>query len=280
MSRSYPSSTFLSILLGYLLSIDLSGQTFIKDTILQCGDSITIDKLGYPSWNEPVIVQAPKHNLVYQHGNFKNAMTFVSSPFYKGVDTVIVQCAKATQITCDTGIYIFHSTCAFTCDSISQVDWNCKSIYTIQLSSFGSPKIINHPYRGTAKIQQTPIDVSNLIYTPNPNYAGLDFLTYSIFNNKYCIEFDLDCITALTDPLPPQHLKLHPNPIRKDGVLISESPMHWVKLFDISGKNIQDCAPINNDISLPLEVEALPPGIYYLRVGTKDGVKVLSFLKL
>ncbi len=62
-------------------------------------------------WNMPVMVTAPSHGTATITGDTWYSLIYQSAADFEGFDTVVVECAHATQITCDTGIYVFHIGC-------------------------------------------------------------------------------------------------------------------------------------------------------------------------
>ncbi len=93
------------------LCCQATAQTFTEVHELTCGDSLHIGSLGYPTWNMPVIVNGPAQGEALIGGDLWYTLIYQSDDHFEGLDTVVVQCAHATQITCDTGIYVFHIGC-------------------------------------------------------------------------------------------------------------------------------------------------------------------------
>lgn len=105
MKKSIHFAAFL------LLPALVFAQTFTENKDLLCGDSIHIDQLGFPTWNMPVIAQGPTQGTATITGDLWYSLIYQSPVDFEGLDTVVVACAHATQITCDTGIYVFHINC-------------------------------------------------------------------------------------------------------------------------------------------------------------------------
>lgn len=101
----------LHFALFLLLPVLIPAQTFTESHELLCGDSVHINQLGYPTWNMPVIVTVPSHGTAVIAGEGSYSLIYESATDFQGLDTVVVECAHATQITCDTGIYVFHISC-------------------------------------------------------------------------------------------------------------------------------------------------------------------------
>lgn len=105
MKKSIHFAVFL------LLPALVFAQTFTENKDLLCGDSIHIGQLGFPTWSMPVIAQGPMQGTATITGDLWYSLIYQSPADFEGVDTVVVACAHATQITCDTGIYVFHISC-------------------------------------------------------------------------------------------------------------------------------------------------------------------------
>jgi hypothetical protein len=101
-----------------------SAGTFTEYHTVTCGSMLQLGRVGYPTWNQAVVIQAPAHGeAIVQTINFVDSLFYQSAGNYSGVDTFIVACAHATQITCDTGIYIVQTTCGInaTADAASML---------------------------------------------------------------------------------------------------------------------------------------------------------------
>jgi hypothetical protein len=90
-----------------------SAGTFTEYHTVTCGSTLQLGRVGYPTWNEASILQAPTHGIaeIITGLGLPDSLVFHAANNYTGVDTFIVACAHATQITCDTGIYIVQTTC-------------------------------------------------------------------------------------------------------------------------------------------------------------------------
>ncbi len=100
------------LLLCMALQFAASAGTFTEYHTVTCGSILQLGRVGYPTWNEAVVIRAPAHGeAIVQTINFVDSLFYHSESNYFGVDTFIVVCAHATQITCDTGIYIVQTTC-------------------------------------------------------------------------------------------------------------------------------------------------------------------------
>lgn len=88
-------------------------DTFTEHIALPCDSTVLIPGLGYPTWNTPVIVLEPKHGaaILLGTGAFYDTLSYQPEAGFSGQDSVVVDCAHATQITCETGIYVFDVSC-------------------------------------------------------------------------------------------------------------------------------------------------------------------------
>ncbi len=91
-----------------------SAGSFTENHTVVCGETLRLGAVGYPTWNEAQIIQAPANGVagIVQGSTAADSLIYHAAPNYMGIDTLIVLCAHATQITCDTGIYIIETTCA------------------------------------------------------------------------------------------------------------------------------------------------------------------------
>lgn len=91
----------------------LAGSFTVYHTVT-CGETLMLGAVGYPTWNEAIIIQAPANGVagIIQGITSADSLVYLAATGYMGTDTFVVACAHATQITCDTGIYIIETTCA------------------------------------------------------------------------------------------------------------------------------------------------------------------------
>ncbi|MEK7255395.1 MAG: T9SS type A sorting domain-containing protein, partial [Bacteroidota bacterium] len=88
-------------------------SAFFETHEISCDSTLLVPGLGYPTWVTPEIVQPPKHGeaSLSLDSSLWHTLKYVPEAGFEGTDTVVVECAHATQITCETGIYIIHVTC-------------------------------------------------------------------------------------------------------------------------------------------------------------------------
>ena len=260
-----PLNIFLLFLWG---SLTANAQgSFLIDTTMNCGDTAYYSNLGFPTWNDPRIIQPPKYGYAVLLGDFAppNLLEYQAPPCFIGTDTVVVECAAATQITCDTGYYVFHITCAATTEhtSIHQVQCN-DTIYVGNLSGWGAPEITQEPVNGTARIILEPTDGAGVEYTPNPNFEGLDYVKVTSFGESYVYIFQVSCTaTGIVN----QHvlpLEVFPNPTSSSINIKGLERPATITLFDITGKAF----PLKSNFEstwLQVDVAHLPGGLYFIQ---------------
>ena len=100
------------------------GGTFYEYHSINCGATLELGAVGFPSWITATVVKAPAHGqaLILTGGPFPDSMAYLSDTGYFGQDTFIVACAHATQITCDTGIYIITISCLNDVQGVAALD--------------------------------------------------------------------------------------------------------------------------------------------------------------
>lgn len=75
----------------------------------------------------------------------------------------------------------------------------------------------------------------------------------------------------------PNHIKVYPNPTTSRVTIETEGLTH-VELYDNEGRRLQDYTT-GNKWDMTIDVNALPTGVYYLRIHTTDGVTIQKLIK-
>lgn len=85
---------------------------FTETHTIHCDSTLTIGQLGYPTWVTPTITSPPANGSagIVPDGLW-SALQYTPNIGFTGADTVVVACAQATQLTCQTGTYIFTVDC-------------------------------------------------------------------------------------------------------------------------------------------------------------------------
>ncbi|QQS29445.1 MAG: hypothetical protein IPM47_00390 [Sphingobacteriales bacterium] len=96
----------------YIITIEPVNIDFTEIHEISCDSIIYIGDLGYPTWVTPTIIDPPSNgNATIVPDGLWSALVYNPYQGFIGSDTVIVECAEATQITCQTGMYIFNVDC-------------------------------------------------------------------------------------------------------------------------------------------------------------------------
>ncbi len=282
MQKPAPALFTLIVLLGFLTGLPCpsAGQTgtFTEVYSLACGDTIVIGGLGYPTWSIPHILKRPGNGHAILIGDFieANILQYQSPPCFSGRDTVIIECAHATQITCDTGIYIFEMTCPEVLEPVYPVEVACNdSVYVGNLSGWAFPEILQGPANGIAEIILEPTDGAGVFYRPNPGFEGLDAVKVRLVNFQdtllYLFQVYCDQFVSATsqDPRQASGIRLFPNPAGDFVFFHSLEPVGRIKLLDITGKSVPARFSQENEL-VSIQIHHLAKGLYIVVV---DGDK-------
>jgi hypothetical protein len=262
---------FTAFLLVCMLPAAVLAQTFTEKIEMVCGDTFRTQMLGYPTWNPPQIIRAARFG--HAETDASNRLVYRATPYYRGSDTVVVACARATQITCDTGIYIFRATCADSAASVAVYQVPCgDSLCVFDMSSWGAPMVLQKATKGNVQVQLSPVDgPARFCYRPNAGFEGTDFAIVRYYGKPRLYVLHVSCkisnTTAAPTVLP---LRVSPNPatglVRID---MPESPVA-VRLVHASG-SVTDVAYTAEDNALLLDLTPLPTGVYALWVQFRHG---------
>ncbi len=157
----------------------LFAQSFKEFHHVECGDSIRLYGLGYPHWNPATIIEKAHwgYAKITHDPQGNSVLHYFAAPCAAYTDTLVVLCAKATQITCDTGYYLFEVGCHNPIEEVRVFHLRCgDSVYTQDLSGWGAPEIIVPPKFGHARIILEPTDGGGLLYMPFEFYEGPDYV--------------------------------------------------------------------------------------------------------
>jgi len=96
----------------YVVSIVPNNNAFTETYNITCDSTLLVGQLGYPTWVVPSIITPPNHGsaAILTDGVW-SSMQYIPNPNFNGTDTIVVECAHATQITCETGTYIINVDC-------------------------------------------------------------------------------------------------------------------------------------------------------------------------
>ncbi|MBI5913777.1 MAG: Ig-like domain-containing protein [Bacteroidetes bacterium] len=197
---------------------------FIENHSIYCGSILELGPVGYPSWVTATLIQAPTHGQVFIFDTppFPDSLVYKSDYGYLGQDTFIIACAHATQITCDTGIYIISVIGCPPIQSFTEThDITCDS--TLLIAGLGyptwvTPEIVQSPVHGTAAIVLENSLWHTLQYTPMPGFNGTDTVVVECAHATqvtcetgiYIIH--VLCLDATGEPMGNPYLQIFPNP--------------------------------------------------------------------
>lgn len=263
----------------------ITAQTFTEVHQLTCGDTAYIGNLGYPTWNVAKIVQHPALGHAILLGDFipANLLEYTSPPCVVGRDTVVIECAHATQITCDTGIYVFEMTCPENIEPVYPTTLACNdSVYVDNLSGWWAPAIAQQAQHGEARIILEPTDGAGVFYRPDPGFEGLDFVKVSLYNGGDTVLylFQVYCdLTVGSQVVEPEPLTFFPNPVQQHLYVQDVGNLADVQVFNLRGQN----CPVRGTDRIGgyrIETGHLPAGFYFVVIRTKQGGRISgSFVK-
>jgi len=252
-----------------ILEDNLAG--FTEHIFLNCASTAVIDHLGYPTWVTPTIIGFPLHGTATIHPDGQqlwSELHYAASLGYAGTDTVIVECAHATQITCETGTYIFHIVCG-TSPLHYYYDMVCDSLTALgQYSgSFGMPpQLIIPPVHGNALIEGTLIS-----YIANQGFSGADSFYVSNVDVSPVDEglygwfhLSIDCPNGISEREDwESDLRHH---FTEEGLLLYSSPIskyQEIQIVDIKGRALLRRSLLPGS-QLMVSTSHWPAGIYFL----------------
>jgi hypothetical protein len=266
---------YLLCFLSFLFQTALAG-TFTEHHFIFCGSILELGPVGYPTWIEAKVIQQPKHGqaYVFTTAPYPDSLVYKSKYGYLGQDTFIVECAHATQITCDTGIYIisvigcppislFTDTFEIACDSTLVIPGLGYPFWVI-------PEILQAPAHGEAQLVLVDSAVLYALkYTPDPIFTGTDtILVECAHATQVTCETGLfiihvSCLNGTGEQQPPS-LKIFPNPVNGVLWIQSERIVGQARLWSSQGALLMEV--VSGAASLDIEMGNLPAGIYFLEI--------------
>ena len=272
------TKTILVLLFAVTFRTGISAQTFIQNIDIQCGDTAYVGGLGYPTWNIPEITDYPKYGHALLLGDFipANLLQYQAPFYYSGVDTVVIKCAKATQITCDTGIYVFHVGCSTVYEPVYTFQVACKDTFVYKgLSGFSVPMIVQEAQHGQSVIIPGATDGTTFTYIPDPDFEGLDNVLVSLYLGQDTVNFlfQVYCNGVVGSSNGPQIQPaiFYPQPgsslVFAEGI---KGDVHSVKVMDVSGRTTSVRYETDQE-KVSMDISSLPPGIYVVEIRTGPG---------
>lgn len=282
----------LSLLLALAAALNgsLHAATFTEEYYLYCGAVVELGPVGYPTWNPPGIVRPPQHGtaLIFTTAPFPDSLIYKSDYGYLGVDTFVVACARATQITCDTGIYIMHIVGCPPVNAFEETHHiSCDS--TLLVPGLGypvwvSPEIIGPPSNGQAVILGADaLTRDTLQYMPAPGFNGTDtvivqcaFATQIYCETGYYI-IDVDCTSLTQEHRQGFGLVAYPNPATGFIFVKASHEVHRVVVSTPAGIPLRSMQPDVPAAELKISLQGLPPGCYFLTAWSGQAVESRAF---
>ncbi|MBK8706106.1 MAG: T9SS type A sorting domain-containing protein [Saprospiraceae bacterium] len=266
---------FILAAMTWALPLFAGAQTFTEVRDIVCGDTSLVGSLGYPTWNPAQIVDLPTYGHAMLLGDFiePNLLQYVAPPYFEGADTLVIACAHATQITCDTGIYVYNISCP---DPISTVFANlvpCNdSVYINNLSGWWAPQVLQQAQHGHAEVILEPTDGAGLAYRPDTGFEGLDAVTVSLMGGTqtYLYLFQVYCdLTTGSRELQAETITVFPNPATNELFVQHAGFVKEWNVIDMSGATRPIAVQTAGDL-LRLDLSDVPPGVYVLCGLTAD----------
>jgi hypothetical protein len=263
----------------WALPLLAGAQTFTETRDIICGDTSLVGSLGYPTWNPAQIVDLPAYGHAMLLGDFiePNLLQYIAPLHFEGADTLVIECAHATQITCDTGIYVYNVFCP---DPVSTVFANlvhCNdSVYINNLSGWWAPQVVVQAQNGHAEIILEPTDGAGLAYRPNTGFEGVDAVMVSLMGGTqiYLYLFQVYCnLTTGSRELSIGELDVFPNPATSELFIQHAGNVKAWNMTDMSGTT----RPVDIQTAghLPrIDLSGVPPGVYVLYGLTSDTLLV------
>jgi len=272
-------STLFTLMLLAGMGRTAQAGTFTEYHATLCGAIIELGPVGYVNWNPATVIKEAEHGQVFIFTNqpFPDSMFYKSDYGYLGQDTFVVVCAHATQITCDTGIYIisvvgcpplyaFTETHDITCDSTMLVPG-------LGYPVWATPEIEQPPQHGTATIlSANAANLDTLMYVPEPDFSGSDtvIVTCAHATQLTCETgiyiFNISCVNAAVDPRRGLPLSVSPNPASSTLRIKAAVPIKRLVLAAASGTVVQTIEMKSPLPEATLDLHGVAPGCYFLTV--------------
>lgn len=152
-------------------------QSFTEQIKMQCNDSVIRDHLGYPTWNPATLFKKPHYGYaeIREDSSFRQILYYRPPIYFHGKDTLMVLCAKATQITCDTGIYLIDVDCNERVDSFIIINTACEVIDTFKIAYQSEAEIAEKHIHGQATMLFGP-EKDIILYQSEVGFKGQDYI--------------------------------------------------------------------------------------------------------
>ncbi|MEG1556345.1 MAG: T9SS type A sorting domain-containing protein, partial [Bacteroidales bacterium] len=166
-----------------------------------------------------------------------------------------------------SGIYYDSLVSVNGCDSIYQLVLTIHPAYNIELSD---SVIVGEHYLNNG-LDFTPSQTGSFNFTiENVSSANCDsiiHLTLIVYESSSIDSYGIE-----------QFITIFPNPAKNFFTVSSnQSVLTQIDIFDVSGRNVQTQYNIN-DYTKELSVENYAPGIYFVKIYTKDGISTKKLI--
>lgn len=210
-------------------------QSFTEQIKIHCNDSVIRNHLGYPTWNTATIIKKPYYGYaeIREDSSLRQTLYYRPPIYFHGRDTLMVLCAKATQITCDTGIYIIDVDCNERIDSFIIINTACDVIDTFKISNQNEVEIAEKHIHGQATMLLGPTE-DIILYQSESSFKGQDYILLYLNQLKlyWLLIYNVDC----KEIIGTKNIFIEKNKLKT--ILISSNLLS-LESFNIAGNDIE-----------------------------------------
>jgi len=245
-------------------------QTYTERIQLHCNDSLIRDHLGYPTWNPATLLKKPHFGYaeIREDLSLRQSLYYKPPIYFHGFDTLIVLCAKATQITCDTGIYIIEVSCNTHIDSFIIINLKCNEVDTFKISNSYEAEIAERHVHGQASLLIS-VPEDNLLYQSESKFAGQDYVLLYLnqLQQYWLIIYNVTCNISNAQNNAAASKWAQTIFVTDDILHLDFSNLDKLNqellLFDLSGRYFSLKKELQSN-GLHLKLDQLPAGYYFL----------------
>lgn len=262
------------ITIGFFLFNSILANTqhaFTEHIKLHCDDSVIRSNLGYPTWNPAIIFKKPHFGYaeIREDSSLRQTLYYRPPKYFHGFDTLMVLCAKATQITCDTGIYIMEVSCNAFVDSFLIIYTECDVVDTFKIDFRYEANLSEKPSHGQASLLPGPME-DVLLYQAEPKFTGQDYIILYLNQLKlyWVLIYNVTCKQIIgVENNSGEHknakaILVNSNLFNLESYNLDAIDKECL-LFDAFGKQYGFGKEIQTD-GMQLKLESLPNGTYFL----------------
>lgn len=246
-------------------------KSFTEHIKLHCDDSVIRNNLGYPTWNPAIIIKKPHFGFaeIREDSSLRQTLYYRPPKYFHGFDTLMVLCAKATQITCDTGIYILDISCNAFIDSFLIINTECDVVDTFKIDFRYETELSDKPIHGQASLLPGPVD-DLLLYQAESKYAGQDYVVLYLNQLKlyWVLIYNVTCKQIIgVENNSINHKKSKAILVNSDLLNLESYNLDPIDneylVFDALGKQYK-VEKENQSGRMQLKLDPLPNGSYFL----------------